>query len=474
MNTNMKKKIYIIIYFIVVGLTIYFLFSNGVNMPQKAKTEHIILISIDALFTDDYTYINNLPNFRRFFFKGTVAREVKSIFPTLTYPVHTSIITGVKPNRHKIYNNIKFQPGIKEPEWNWYYEYISSPTIIDLVKEHNMKTAAFLWPVTAGATPRKIDYNVPEIWPVKGENQVWLSLRTGSFFFILKNYFKFGHILDGINQPNLDDFTTAAVCDLIKSKKPNLTLVHLLELDMIRHRTGVHSAESIEVLRRMDERIGRIIDATREAGIYDNTTIIMFGDHGFVDINKKVSLNAIFKNEELLTFENNNLTSWKAYANSFDGGAYIYINNEKKQSIQRQTYNKVLEILKQQKYNGIIEKIYDETNFQNLNVDGDFTFIALATPGYYIVNDWHQKPPVKEIDKSNLKNSAETKYIAMHGYRPDLENYNTLLLAKGSGIKKSNEIKNINLIDIAPTVAKLFGLKMHNTDGSVIENMLDK
>lgn len=79
-----------------------------------------IVISIDSLFTEDIKYLNNLPNFKKILENSSIVKNVNCIYPTLTYPCHTSIITGVYPDKHKISHNEKFQPYSEVNDWYWY------------------------------------------------------------------------------------------------------------------------------------------------------------------------------------------------------------------------------------------------------------------------------------------------------------------------------------------------------------------
>lgn len=76
---------------------------------------------------------------------------------------------------------------------------------------------------------------------------------------------KYGKIRQGIQQPYLDDFTTACAVDTIKNKKPELFMLHLIDLDDSKHLKGTKGSHIDDVLSRMDRRIGAIINATKEA-----------------------------------------------------------------------------------------------------------------------------------------------------------------------------------------------------------------
>ena len=112
----------------------------------------VVVISIDSLFTSDIDYIKELPNFKKILKGSSIVKNINCIYPTLTYPCHTSIITGVYPNKHKISHNEKFQPYSKKADWYWYSKDIAVDSIIDIAKANNLKTSTILWPVTGGCS----------------------------------------------------------------------------------------------------------------------------------------------------------------------------------------------------------------------------------------------------------------------------------------------------------------------------------
>ena len=117
-----------------------------------ATNQHLIIISLDSLgFRDIDEHREELPTLNKLVQGGTWVKKVQGIYPTLTYPSHTTIITGQYPSVHGIVNNTKIQPERRSPDWYWYQKDVKSTTLYDLAHRKGLKTAAFLWPVTAGS-----------------------------------------------------------------------------------------------------------------------------------------------------------------------------------------------------------------------------------------------------------------------------------------------------------------------------------
>ena len=87
---------------------------------------------------------------------------------------------------------------------------------------------------------------------------------------------------------------TACAVDTLRNKRPDLTLIHLVDMDSMRHRYGVRSKEAKAALQRLDGRVARLIRATKDAGTYDWTNFVILGDHYQINVHKMIHLNMLF------------------------------------------------------------------------------------------------------------------------------------------------------------------------------------
>jgi Uncharacterized proteins of the AP superfamily len=396
-------------------------------------TKHLIIISFDALSSKDYDTIQTLPNFKELINNGSYAKKVYSIYPTLTYPAHTTIITGKYPNKHGIINNTLLQPKKASPDWYWQRKYINAATLYDLAKENNLTTCSLLWPVTGQSS---IDYNMPEIFANRWwQNQILVSLINGSPIFQIDLNNRFGKTRKGISQPELDDFILKSAVYTLTNYKPNLTMIHFTDLDTQRHNFGYSSKAAMQAIIRHDYRLGEIIKALKAANIYENSSIIAIGDHSAIDVNKTISINTLFKNRGLIqTNKKGKILSWKAYMNSCDGSAYIYINNN-----DYTIYEKIKNILEEFVNNeeSGIEAIYYKEDLDGLKVDCKASFMLEAKKGYYFIEN------ITELVINNVDELSKTSTFhslkASHGYSPLKDDYSTMFIASGKGIKKRSE-----------------------------------
>ncbi|MBN2879586.1 MAG: alkaline phosphatase family protein [Clostridia bacterium] len=407
------------------------------------------LISLDALSDTEFERLKNLKNFNRFFREGVYSKSSLSVYPTQTYTVHTSVITGNFPDKHGVYNNQYFQPFKpgKSKKWFWYRNQIKSDTLYDAVRRQKGKVSSVLWHVTGKA---KIKNNVPEILAVDNENQAVKVLKNSSFFFALRSEIKYGSIRRGISQPALDNFAVACAIDSIRRHSPDLLMLHLVSIDAAKHNYGVESPKIDEALVELDKIIGRVIEACG-----DEYTIIMFSDHGQFTVEKEVYLNVFMEKNGLLNFRKK---EYKAYIESMGGSAVVRAKSD-------EIMEKALALLNENKDMLGIEDIYSGDMLQNLHVDKNLKYIIEAKAGYHF----------KEENSSVvIRNLADENIVhATHGYSPYKQNYKCVFFAMGDGIKAGHEIKHMSVTDIAPSAARILGLDEFSCDGKVLDEIFE-
>ncbi|SJZ79589.1 Predicted pyrophosphatase or phosphodiesterase, AlkP superfamily [Pilibacter termitis] len=425
----------------------------------------LVIISIDALGASDLQGdLSHIPTLKQLVETGCHVEQVKAIYPSLTYPSHTTIVTGEYPVAHGIVNNTKIQPTRISPDWYWYRKDVKSKTIYDVARKEGKTSAAFLWPVTAKS---KIHWNIAEIFPNRiWTNQVLVSMSASSPKFIFEMNKKYGYLRNGIQQPELDDFVTACAADTLLNKKPDLTLIHLVDMDSQRHAHGVRSFAAQNALVRQDIRVRKIIEATKKAGTYDETVFVILGDHYQIDVQKRIQLNVRFEQLGWLNARSDGTVAknWEVYAQSCDGSSYVLV--DKKSAITPEIVREELE-----KIEGI-EAVYTTKQAEKMGASNKITFMVEAQRGYYFTDE--STGEVVATVKSDEIGSPN-RYKAVHGFSPEKENYNTTLVFNGVGIAKNKKIKQARLIDEAATFAKILALKTFPKDiaGGVIEGVFE-
>lgn len=420
----------------------------------------LYIISLDAFGDADLEFAQTLPNFRKIMNRSAQVTGVKTVYPSLTYMAHTSIVTGMYPASHGIINNTHLQPNREDPDWYWYASEIKTPTLFEIAKKAGYSVGTLLWPVTGKS--KYIDYNIAEIFPNRPwQNQVLVSAYASSLRYLLKMNSKYKHLRKGVEQPELDDFVTAVAVDTILNKKPDLMAIHLVDLDSMRHKYGVGSNQAREAIVRMDDRLGKIMTAMEDSGIMDDTVLAVLGDHYQIDTHTVIRLNHLFLDKGWITVNKKNIiTSWDVIAKAAGGAASIYRKNN-------QITNKmILDAI-----DGIesrLERILTQEELKLDGADPNSLFILEGKRGYYFADDVVH--PFMESTAKTVKNRKLSK--AAHGFHPDKTNYQTMLLLSGPGINPEARLEEARLVDEGPTFLHAIGLQYPNkTDGRVLKEL---
>jgi len=129
----------------------------------QAASHKLLVISVDGL---DWRYLRDrdalalkIPNIRKIMARSQVADGVTGVWPTVTWPSHTSMLTGVRPDQHGILANASGPP---DPALSyWSATKIKVPTLTQCLANAGRSVGAVNWPVTVDA---KINWNLPEVY----------------------------------------------------------------------------------------------------------------------------------------------------------------------------------------------------------------------------------------------------------------------------------------------------------------------
>ncbi len=84
----------------------------------------IVVISSDAQVGEDLEYLSAKPNFRRFLAGGACVRNVRSIYPSVTFPAHATMLTGCYPEHHGVTSNSQFPAFFDPVPWTWFSSFL--------------------------------------------------------------------------------------------------------------------------------------------------------------------------------------------------------------------------------------------------------------------------------------------------------------------------------------------------------------
>ncbi len=387
----------------------------------------LILISFDGVHYGDLN-LTNLPNLKRISDNGLFVNRLETVFPSVTWNIHTSVVTGKNPCEHRIYGNEIYDR--KAGKNNNYYkmelgtkeELIKVPTFYDILALENKKTAAICWPLTQGA--KNIDINIPEFYT----QEEFDNFCSQDFYNELKeNGFPVNRYGDWSKKhalgPLQDDLTASIIEYIIKNRRADIILGHFLLYDSLQHEFGVGSPEALWSIRYVDTLIGRIIDCIESENIKDECSLIIFSDHGHTNVTN------LFNAKEILNDSDCDTTNLRF---AYNGGCVLVygIGENKIQNLEA-----AKEVFR--KHIGT-DKIFDENNMHeakwSLPEKKDVLF-----PDFVVA--------LKEGWCGTENNNCEVK--SMHGYLPSkVERMNGFLTAMGKGFEKEATVENISITDI--------------------------
>ena len=424
----------------------------SISFQQPPQKPALLLISIDGLRPDTVLeadkYALKIPRLRRILQHGAHARGVRGVLPTVTYPSHTTLITGVRPTKHGIYSNLSFDPlGQNLSGWNWYSEDIHSPTLWEVAAKAGLDVSSVSWPVSVGAPGVK--YLVPEYWraPVFEDDAKLvraLSVPPGMMAEIEKTAGPYVNNLDEA-EPG-DRQRTRYAAAIIRMKRPQLTTVHLASLDHLQHAGGPFSPESLATLEQIDGEVGELEDALQS--VYPQALVCIVSDHGFARTDHSLNLLPAFVAAGLVAMTGDRVTDWKAIPH-LDGGSASIVLKDPSDTATRAKVEELLRSLAADPANGI-ERILGAREIAEFGgwpraaygIDMKTNFSLVAT------GPQTQAHPA----------------TGTHGYAPSHPELLASFFVAGPGIRAGLDLGEIDMRSIAPTLAALLGLTMPSAD----------
>lgn len=430
--------------------------ATGQRRPAAAR--HVVIISLDGFpsWALDDPYLP-VPTLRELAARGARAKAMRPVNPTVTWPNHTSLVTGVTPATHGVlFNGILVrEPGIAprvEP-WRDKGEMVRARTLYDVAHEQGLTTAQVDWVAIQ---------NAPTI--------TWaFAERPDASAPISRELVKAGVISDAdlssFASRNIvwrDRMWTEAAAHIIRRHRPNLLLFHLLNLDSTQHRYGPRTPAAMTTMALLDRQVREILDAIRDAKIESRTAVVIVSDHGFRQVKKQIALNAAFTAAGLNVVKDGKLVQCDAYAMPEGGSALVYVT----------TPDPTGEILARardavQKVEGVAT-VVEPADFAQYGLplpetnDQMGALFVIPKDGYAFTAALGDRDVI----------DAPGGSLGAHGYVASDPELGAIFIAAGAGIARGVSLDTIDNVDVAPTVAALLGLDLGKVDGRVRKDIL--
>ena len=421
----------------------------------SAMAAPVLMISIDGLRPGDVLDAParglRVPNLRRMARHGLAASGVRDALPSVTYPNHTTLVTGVWPARHDVAANTTFDPLQKNMGgWYWYTVDIKTPTLWDAVHAAGRSTASLGWPVTVGA--HAIDYNIPEYWRAHDAEDVKLvrALTTPGLLEQVEPAAR-TTLADMQDDEPSDDVAKAKLAEaLITLKRPSFFTLHLSSLDGQQHKYGPGTPEAHAALEAIDTEVGQIVAAARQ--VEPDLVVAIVSDHGFAPVEHDINLQTAFVGAGLITLgDNGKPKAWEAESWTSGGSAAVVLARRDDPAL-RAKVAALLAKLAADPASGV-DRVIDRDGIAAMGGAPDADFFVDARIGYSFAS----KLTGPLIGPGEVKGT--------HGYFPDHPEMHATLILDGPGLPAPRDLGLVDMRDIAPTLAKVMQVPLPSADG---------
>ena len=400
-----------------------------------------------------------MPAIRKLAEDGARAKLMRASTPTVTWPNHTTLVTGVTPAKHGVVGNNYFDRVagtnitlISDPVFDK-DQLVKVPTLYDLAKQKGLKTAAIRWPATRNAST--LDWTIPDMKPTE-------RVKKYSTPALLTECEQAGILMtDGFEtQHSGDKYAVPVFNYLLHTHRPNLALLHIINVDHIQHEKGPRSPEAYEAIKVADQQVGEVWEELQR-DFPGKATLFVVSDHGFSPVKRAIMPNVILRKAGLTAEDDENPRGMVGVVPQ-GGCVMIYVRDEaKKKEVLERVRKAFVDVPG-------VAKVIGTKQFKDYGV-ADPKVDAHA-PDMIIFAD--EGCTFGKTTAGDAMWKDKTEVSGSHGHDPNLPHLHAMFVACGAGIKKGAKLGTISNTDVAPTVARLLGLEIPNEDGRVLKAAL--
>lgn len=376
--------------------------SGGINRLDQREKPYLILISLDG-FRADYLDRFDLPNVRRIMQRGARAQGMVPVFPSLTFPNHYSLVTGLRPDRHGIVANSFFDSArnqtyslgddVSVSDGTWY----RGEPIWVTAETQGMVAACYFWPGSQAA--------------IRGIRPTYWKKYDGT----VPNDVRVAGVLDWLRLPD--------------ARRPHIITMYFSELDSASHRAPMDSPNIEQAARSLDRSIGLLIDGIDQLPIRDGAYILLTSDHGMVETGKSqtVTLNSLIDTTNL---------------QAVFGGAVASLHVKGGPAMARQIRDQV---------NG---RLQHGRAYLREDLPARHRYRADPRIGDVVVvmdEPWTLEPSLPSSERTADR-------WGMHGWDPALQSMRALFVIAGPDIKQGTVIPEVQNVDVYPLMTELLRL----------------
>ena len=397
-----------------------------------------------------------MPTLRSLAAAGAVSSGMRPINPTVTWPNHTAMITGVDASQHHVMANglIDLPADGSAPTvepWTDKDKLVHARTLYEAAAEKGMTTAQVDWVAIYGARGVRWEFGEkPDVHEEIPQELITRGIVTQE---------QIEHFGQASSPAWRDEIWTDAAVDILERHTPNLLLFHLLQTDSIQHQYGPLTPAAYASYAYADHCIARVVEAARAAGILDRTTFFLLSDHGFATYTQTISPNVGLVSQGILHKQGSQYIG-RAWVKAEGGAASLYIRNPEDRAEllpKLKTYFSTLP--------GVAH-VYTNQEASSIGLpaeaDSDQApqLYLVAAPGFAFSDD-----AIGEMIRSNPPRGQ-------HGYLNTMPDMQSLFLASGSAIRTGISLGPVSNLQVAPTIAKILGVSLPDAQQPPLDKIL--
>ena len=348
--------------------------------------------------------------------KQGASATVVGVVPSDTWPSHASIVTGVSPWQNGItVDDLPARPG----DQFFAAGDIKTATLWDAATKAGLKVATVFWPSTVGA---RVAFDFPEYWDSRQGNAIpFAPIASRSSPSGITD--KVSKMFPAFDKQLWDDTSSAdATLYLLAAEQPDVLFVHMGDIDSEQRDTTALSIYAREILENDDDLLGQILKK-----IAPETIVAIVSDHGFENNNHVVRPKVLLKREGV-----------KGNVDVVDG-------------LIGTTDAAVADALRKLAGQGSKTGIAREVKMSEVKARAPALgkwVAAFDTLPNYVASDQERGSGV-----------GTGPHAGTHGFWPTRPNYRSILILNGAGVK-SVKLGEIDMLQIAPTLADIIGVRL--------------
>ncbi|MEN1926325.1 alkaline phosphatase family protein [Luteimonas qiangzhengi] len=375
--------------------------------PAQTSPYTLLLISLDGVHPDALTR-GDTPHLSRLAATGVQAEWMNPSYPTLTFPNHYTLVTGLRPDRHGVVHNsmsslelgrfmLSDRDAVGDARW-----WNDAEPLWVTAENAGLVTATMFWPGSEAA--------------VRGVRPTHWNLFDAK----LPKADRVGTVLEWLGAP--------------ADSRPRLATLYFEHPDSAAHANGPTSTEMREAMRAVDAQIGRLVEGIRAAGLQDSVDLVIVSDHGMAEVpeGNVVAFESMVDPDDVEPVSFGQVVGFQPVAGREAAAAAALLGEHERYACWRK------EELPARWHYGTHRRIPAIVCQMDEGWD--------ALPARFI----ERRPPGTR---------------GSHGYDPALPSMRALFIANGPSFASGKRIPAIDNVDVYPLLARLIGVEPADHDG---------